>query len=458
MSRHAIRSDLYDILAYALWSLRFRPLADLSEEGSEVLPNFPFLLEDIFRALYKEFPEFKEDVEIAEKYRVQKKVLEALTRLNWFPRLREETELNEEKAIIATETIGRMLLEMLRGEGKTPQPGEEPGMERLAQLLRALLRELEERGREVSQPLEEALDQMEERASEEAKEAIDGLKQGFGPSVYYFTDDLKEFEEALSWTQELRRFARALGRLSASRFRKRLEKAAEGAEEIYDVEMGRDLARLLPYELVKLAEPALSRIFWLDFIQRKLLTYKLTRRMPLGRGSKIFLIDLSGSTHGTPHVRQALEKLIALALTLYSKKGRAFGVLYFHTAVETLFLDNPPTTEQWLDLATRWGKGGTSFPGPLRQAVKLIETKDEFRKADIIFLTDGEAHISDEFVAKVKEMKRVHKFSLVTILIDWLGTVREEHVLKISDAVLKISELLSQKELEEITHIYTGGS
>ena len=67
----------------------------------------------------------------------------------------------------------------------------------------------------------------------------------------------------------LKRIAQLAGRFTRIGQQKRRSKVRHGAEEICDVELGNDIGRLLPVELVKLRHPRLHALALRDLLERK---------------------------------------------------------------------------------------------------------------------------------------------------------------------------------------------
>ena len=60
----------------------------------------------------------------------------------------------------------------------------------------------------------------------------------------------------------------------------------------------------------------------------------------------------------------------------------------------------------------------TSFTAPLMKSAEVIERR-RFQQADIIFVTDGEAHVNDEYLHYWNQLKKEKGFSVLSLL---LGT------------------------------------
>ena len=67
---------------------------------------------------------------------------------------------------------------------------------------------------------------------------------------------------------------------------------------------------------------------------------------------------------------------------------------------------DPYNINEVLDLAEYFCGGGTLFHPALELAQDKINMEKEFSKADIIFITDGESTVSDEFAEQFRAWKK----------------------------------------------------
>lgn len=88
-----------------------------------------------------------------------------------------------------------------------------------------------------------------------------------------------------------------------------------------------------------------------------------------------------------------------------------------------------------VELATTFLGGGTNFESPLSMAANVI-SKSRFKKADIVFVTDGEAGVTDRFIESWNELKAKKDFRVLSLLI---GTECDNVVKLFSDRVVKAS-------------------
>src|SRR5690606_26072392 len=83
---------------------------------------------------------------------------------------------------------------------------------------------------------------------------------------------------------------------------------------------------------------------------------------------------------------------------------------------------------------------GTRFEPPLRKSLEILE-KSEFKKADIVFITDGDSHVSDEFMEEFHQKKSEKRFSVHSVLINMSGGGSTRTVSRFSDRIINVSNL-----------------
>lgn len=103
-----------------------------------------------------------------------------------------------------------------------------------------------------------------------------------------------------------------------------------------------------------------------------------------------------------------------------------------------------------IDLASYFSGGGTNFEPPLELAqVKIDDDMDEYSEADIIFITDGNAPVSDRFTDKFNQWKEEKNVDVYSVLIDALfNTDRGLQVF--SDEIHKLSDINNQLSNDEV--------
>jgi hypothetical protein len=168
------------------------------------------------------------------------------------------------------------------------------------------------------------------------------------------------------------------GRFTRIAQQKRRTKVKHGAEEICDVELGNDLGRLLPVELVKLRHPRLHALALRDLLERKAMQYALTGKEKMGKGPLVLLLDRSGSMDGKA-IRASIaqkfppyatlspfQKSVLIRTSLFADSGRMpcliallDGILHasYSTEVEKSLRASP----LYMDLLFRGGTIGVLY-------------------------------------------------------------------------------------------------
>ena len=61
--------------------------------------------------------------------------------------------------------------------------------------------------------------------------------------------------------------------------------------------------------------------------------------------------------------------------------------------------------------------GGTNYVTPLKEALRLIE-QEGFEKADMVFVTDGDCSMPEQFLSDLKQEQAQKKFQITGVLLD----------------------------------------
>ena len=216
-------------------------------------------------------------------------------------------------------------------------------------------------------------------------------------------DSMSEAKEAiasrLADAPKLQAIMEIAGRMRNIMREVQATKVRRGVNEVTDIEVGRDIARLLPSELMQLCNPLTKLDLFRKLLEGRALQYKLEAEEKLGKGPVLVVIDDSGSMRGELEV---WAKAIGLAmLDLARREGRHFGYCTFSTEVTHSFTEDPGKRTRPGDLldhlAVHRG-GGTSFDAPLHWALGQIDLHPNLDESDIIFISDGACRASDSVV------------------------------------------------------------
>lgn len=185
----------------------------------------------------------------------------------------------------------------------------------------------------------------------------------------------------------LKRIAKLAGRFARIAESKRRSRVKHGAEEIIDVELGNDVGRLLPSELVKLRHPRLHALALRDLVERKSMQYALEGKDRLGKGPLVLLLDKSGSMEGA---KDEWSTAVALALMgMAQAEARTFALVAFTEGIEYEAIIKPGEMlgEDALGLACG---GGTCIDHAVDWGLQIIEKHPgRIQEADLVLITDG---------------------------------------------------------------------
>lgn len=214
-----------------------------------------------------------------------------------------------------------------------------------------------------------------------------------------------------------------------------------GWDEVASVERGQDIPRVVPAQLLGLVEPDLSMKFDMDFAERKLMQYRLESKPPKGRGPIVFCIDVSGSMEGDRDIWA--KALFAGVAELAIRQKRWCTAIQFDHRItrEDLFDPRSPNPLHFMECVAHFSGGSTDFERPLNRALDIIGEQPEFAKADIVFLTDGEAGVYDDTVARLRAMQAKNPVHVHGILVG--GDTRGHTLRNFCDDVTVLPDVLN---------------
>jgi len=281
----------------------------------------------------------------------------------------------------------------------------------LAQAARAAVQEAVEKATELQVWVEGRADEALAEALAEAIEAIEVTKLGATaigggagmPQLVAGTP--AEIRQALAANPALRRIAEIAGRMRISARRVKRTKTRYVPEQIVDVTVGGELARLLPSELVRLAEPATELDLARRLIEHQALQYELEGTEALERGPVIVAVDASGSMQGARY-EWAMGVTLALVerAILDRRPFRFFAFDVRPSKVHSFESFRDVTLAALDEMLTRSFTGGGTDIG---RVVSQVETMVDgvYREADLVLVSDGE---SEDFSADLVQLRERH--------------------------------------------------
>lgn len=141
--------------------------------------------------------------------------------------------------------------------------------------------------------------------------------------------------------------------------------------------------------------------------------------------------------------------LAARTLLDVARRRRLFRSICFSSATTPLQVLDPNRPQRYsvdldkvLELAEHFPGGGTDFRQPLAAALECLQ-QARYRRADIVFITDGECRVDEHWLADFKRAKDRLGFSVLSVLID-VGSNAVGPLAAFSDKVTSISQLTNE--------------
>jgi len=275
----------------------------------------------------------------------------------------------------------------------------------------------------------------------------------------------------------LKRVFELMGRFERAYFAEQKRKTSFAREEVYDLELGRDIKRVLPSYLARLHKDSPLRLDFLNkFIKGRLPQYKMRGTEKVAKGGIISCEDGSGSMIGEPE--QWAKAISLTGLRIAKAQKREFYAIHFGGTGEIKEFDFRKSNEgivttkesrtghtekfNYLDgvidfAETSFHASGTDFVTPLSAALDVLrEQYDRFKAVDgdIVFITDGYAGVSNQWLKEFTDEKQRLGFTVFGILIDvgsWsAGGEPQEPLTSICDHIYQISDFASSGDIKSM--------
>ena len=281
-----------------------------------------------------------------------------------------------------------------------------------------------------------------------------GLENGAGGRHSLSTKEKLVIAQQVGHSPKLQRIAAVCGRFTRIALQQQKTRVKHPPDEITSITTGSEIERLLPSEIVLLADPDLEDLFYLRFAERGLMQYDLVGHEPQGQGPIIIAIDESGSmtTDYGGMTGEVWSKAVMLALLSIARlQKRDLAVIHFSGPDDLrvdLFPKGQATPAEVVACASFFFNGGTVFEPWMKRALELID-ESRFEKADVICVSDGISDVSPEAQTEWTKRRAERGMRAYGALI---GANQGEELLGvISDAVFHIDDLRGDlPTLEEI--------
>lgn len=448
------------------------------ETGAADFYAFPRWARDVFSRLFTNGPERLEKVRPEDAWAV--KINDALDELPEVERLARRCRGDRVTAGRAALELAKEALSRLPEQPgfEDPQPLREEA-EGLAELVRVVggaydarhcedaLDALRAQGRarvQAALQFANALDSSDVRAAvrsavyvaastvdalEAQVEAFSGWGRGASAGVPTAQDVKAALAQRLEQSEKLQALAREAGRMRRIAVQKQKTRVDHGADEVSDIDRGGDLARLLPTELGKLADPSRFLEFARGLTERSLLQYRLHGKEALGRGPLVVCVDQSSSMDGD---KEIWSKALALALLqVATMQRRTCRVLHFNEGVVRVddWVSGSVAPLALVESMVEFVGGGTEFEPPLEAALEAIQREPDLKRADVVLVTDGEAAVSPDFAERWRKARVKFGFTTYAVHVDAPGGVVPGVLETVADKTVGLADLTSDTQATE---------
>lgn len=174
--------------------------------------------------------------------------------------------------------------------------------------------------------------------------------------------------------------------------------------------IGADLSNVLSSEFIPLADPDTEDVFYQRYLEKGLLQYDHKAKQNEGLGPFVCLLDVSGSMRGASE-QLAKALFVALAKMGIEKKRKLALIPFADSAGKPIVVDSSTALTNSLTRKFNVG-GGTNFAPPLLEATEFIGQEQQFKLADVLLITDGQASLTNDWIGEYIKWKNLLEFRL----------------------------------------------
>ena len=502
-----IAHDGFDVETFEQAADDYARLTRTIEETANAIHTGPALLRDLFWSFHKRSPRIAPISPLSPAHEINREIVEQILSTTEWREMRESGTVGDPLssamatigcaasavAVLDKETIRYLNqshelsseVERLFAHAEeldelaalSPDKERAEQLERDAAQARADAAKKEKKAERLNRKLEESSDERGQKvrrsvrrglaeAMAEVEQANDAIKAfGGGYDTGFGTDNGGGGRNSLSTKEKLiiaqqvgrspklQQIAAVCGRFTRIALQQQKTRVKHPPDEITSITTGNEIERLLPSEIALLADADLEDLFYLRFTERGLTQYDLIGHEPEGQGPIIIAIDESGSmaTNYGGLTGEVWSKAVTLALLSIARlQKRDLAVIHF-SGPDDLRLDLFPkgeaTPAEVIACASFFFNGGTFFEPWMKKALELVDGS-QFKKADVICVSDGISDVSPEAQAEWTRRRAERGMRSYSVLI---GSNQGEALLdEISDAVFRLDDLRSDLPALEV--------
>lgn len=468
------------------------------EEGEELLPTFKYLHQDIFLSLYKYKARVLPEVDMHISTRMNRGIISNLINTPEYISLRQTCRMDQFNAALGTEIIGREAIDILREaiEKLKDLEQKKDAMDRLMEEEEKIDELIEDIG-DIDELIEDAkragngslaaqleqerqakeqsvatLKAMANKIAEDCDELIEddelvsevsttmgstltetgkqvqevselceawGL--GTGENCQIAFQNKKDAIERIRRSSKLHKLTDLVGKFKESAIVEQKKKAKHGAVEIKGVTTGDKIQDTLPSDRMNLCNDITKGDFYRRMSEHGLLQYSKESNKQKNKGPIIVCVDTSGSMQGDEEIWSKALTVGILEVAQMQKRDFACIIYSSHADKPIVIKKDEIAPQKIIDCAERFHNGGTSFEAPLNEALELIKDST-FKNADIVFITDGDCYVSDNFSRKFKQIKEDKDFRTLGVLVNMgCGHVSDSSLKEFCDNITLVSDI-----------------
>ena len=468
------------------------------EEGEELLPTFKYLHQDIFLSLYKYKAKVLPEVDMHISTRMNRGIISNLINTPEYISLRQTCRMDQFNAALGTEIIGREAIDILREaiEKLKDLEQKKDAMDRLMEEEEKIDELIEDIG-DIDELIEDAkragngslaaqleqerqakeqsvatLKAMANKIAEDCDELIEddelvsevsttmgstltetgkqvqevselceawGL--GTGENCQVAFQNKKDAIERIRRSSKLHKLTDLVGKFKESAIVEQKKKAKHGAVEIKGVTTGDKIQDTLPSDRMNLCNDITKGDFYRRMSEHGLLQYSKESNKQKNKGPIIVCVDTSGSMQGDEEIWSKALTVGILEVAQMQKRDFACIIYSSHADKPIVIKKDEIAPQKIIDCAERFHNGGTSFEAPLNEALELIKDST-FKNADIVFITDGDCYVSDNFSRKFKQIKEDKDFRTLGVLVNMgCGHVSDSSLKEFCDNITLVSDI-----------------